>query len=308
MIWLLAGIIPPILWATVNHVDKFLLSKSKHESSVNVLMVYSTWFSVVLLPILFYFSYGEIFQSVPQVIFQLIGGVLLTLSIYFYLMALNKDEASIVVPLFLLVPIFSLLFSYLVLWEILTLKQIISCALILVGALVLSLEFSEERKLGIKHGVLIFMIFSTMFQAAQETLFKFVTIENSFVASVFWLHVGIILCGLFLVVMKKGLYSEFLDSIRINGKTMFGVNFVSEGMSAVAYMVRDYATLLAPLAVIATLNGYQPAFVFVLGIFLTLMFPKFVKEKIRYTHLIHKSLAIAVMILGTVLVSQTIRL
>lgn len=307
MIWLLAGIIPPILWATVNHVDKFLLSKSKHESSVNVLMVYSTCFSVVVLPFLFYFSYGEIFNSASQVVFQLIGGVLLTLSIYFYFLALNKDEASIVVPFALLVPVFVFIFSFFLLGEVLSLKQVVSCALIILGALILSLEFSEEKKrISVRHGVLLFMVLSTMFQAAQETLFKFVTVENSFVVSLFWLHVGIAACGLFLVVVKRGLRYEFIKSVRINGKTMFGVNFMSEVTSSVAYAVRNYATLLAPIAVIATLNGYQPAFVFVLGIILTLLFPKFVTEKIKYTHLIHKSMAIAIMVVGTILVTQTL--
>lgn len=73
MSWLVIGILPPLLWATVNHVDKYLLSKAHHKSSVNVLMVYSTGFSVVVLPILYYFVHNQIFQSWLQVGTQILG-------------------------------------------------------------------------------------------------------------------------------------------------------------------------------------------------------------------------------------------
>lgn len=87
---------------------------------------------------------------------------------------------------------------------------------------------------------------------------------------------------------------------------MFGVNFVSEGLSAVAYMVRDYAVLLAPITIIMTLNGYQPVFVFVLGIILTLLAPKLVNEKIKPRHLIHKGSAILIILVGTILIAGTV--
>ncbi|KND48970.1 MAG: hypothetical protein AB200_00895 [Parcubacteria bacterium C7867-005] len=269
-------------------------------------MVYSTFFSLILIPFLLYFSYSEIFISSSQIIIQTIGGVLLTLSIYFYLMALNSDEASVVIPFALLVPVFGFIFSYFLLGEILTAKQFFASLLVILGAFILSLEFSEERRVGLRHRVLGFMVLCTIFQAAQETLFKFTTIENSFMASIFWLHVGIAICGFALVLFHKNLLSEFYESVRVNGRLVFGVNFISEAVSTTAYMIRDYATLLAPVAIIMALNGYQPAFVFILGIILTLLFPKFVNEKIKATHLIHKSTAIAVMIVGTILISQTL--
>ena len=306
MIWLLAGIVPPILWALVNHTDKYLLSKTKHKSSVDVLMVYSTGFSVVVLPILFYFARAELFVDWRQVVVQTIGGILLTLSVYFYLVALNKDETSVVMPFALLVPVFGYAFSYFLLGEVLTARQLIACLLIVVGALILSLEFEEERKIKIKHGVLLFMAIGTAAQAAQETLFKFVTIENSFVASVFWLHLGILICGLVLIFTRRGLLGQFVESVKVNGRIIFAVNFVSEGTSAVAYMVRDYAILLAPVAVVMTLNGYQPVFVFVLGIIFTIFMPKFVNERIKLKHLAHKGAAILIILAGTMLIAQAV--
>jgi drug/metabolite transporter (DMT)-like permease len=306
MTWLLAGIIPPVLWALVNHVDKHLLSRTTHKSSVDVLMVYSTWFSLLVLPILFFFSHEKLFQNSEQVIFQIIGGILLTFTVYFYLKALDQDEASVVMPLALLVPVFGFVFSYFILGEMLTIKQAIACILIISGSLILTLEFSEERRFKMKYKVLAFMIAASAFQAMQEILFKYVSVENSFKASFFWLHVGIALCGFTLVIMKKGLFADFVGSVKINGRLMFGFNLLSESFSAVAYLVQNYALLLAPVAVIMTLNGYQPVFVFIFGIVFTVLLPKFVKENIGMKHLFHKGLAIGIILIGTILIVQTI--
>lgn len=304
MLWLTVGIIPPILWAIVNHADKYLLSKSKHHSSVDVLMVYSTLFSLIVLPFLYYFFNTGLFGSWIQVGVQIAGGVLMTLSIYFYLVALTKDEASVVMPFALLTPLFGYVFAYFLLGESLSIREIIACGFIIFGAVILSLEFEEERKIKLKHGVFLFMGFSTAFQAAQETLFKFVTVDNSVSASFFWLHVGIAICGFILLATKRKLSGHFLDSLRINGRIMFGVNVISEAMSAMAYMVRNYALLLAPVVIIMTLNAYQPVFVFIIGILLTLFLPKISTEKIRTMHLVHKGLAIAIIVFGTVMISH----
>lgn len=306
MIWILAGVIPPFLWALVNHTDKYLISKSHHKSSVNVLMVYSTGFSLFLIPFLYWFARKDLIVNIDQILIQIVGGILIAFSIYFYLKALFKDEASIVAPFFLLVPVFGYFFSYFILDEVLSFKQIIACALILFGALILSLEINEESKFKLNHGVLFFMVLSTFSQALQETLFKFSTVNNSFVASLFWLQIGVAIFGVFLLFLNRNLFSHFLESIRVNRSFIFGVNFVSELVSSVAYMVRDYALLLAPIFVIMTLNGFQPAFVFIIGTILTILFPRFIKEKIRPIHLVHKGVAISIMIAGTILIAQTL--
>jgi transporter family protein len=306
-LWLIAGIVPPLLFAIVNHIDKHLLSRSIHPSSVNVLMVYSTGFSAFLLPIIFLIGHQELLVDWQQIVIQIIGGLLMSFSIYFYLQALFKEEASKVMPLALLAPVFGYLFSYFILHEVLTLKEFIGCALIIFGAIIISLEFREESgRLGLKHGILLLMIGCAAFQALQETLFKFATIENSFIVSVFWQHVGILIYGIVLLLIHKGLWKDFKKSVDTDGVGMFGFNFFSEGISSLAYIIKDFALLLAPVTIIMTLGGYQPAFVFILGIILTLLLPKISTEKITAAHLLHKGLAIAVMIVGTLLIGKVL--
>jgi uncharacterized membrane protein len=307
MNWFFIALIAPLLWSIVNHIDKYLLSKSHDSFSVNVLMLYSTGFSIFVIPTILLFSKDQMFYSLAQVTTQIVGGILLTFSIYFYLLALKKEEASKVIPLSMLVPVFGYFLSFFFLHEILSTKQIIACLIIILGSLILSLEITEEKRgFKIKHQVLLLMAFCALFQAIQETLFKHVTLENSFIVSIFWIHVGILIYGIVLVLFNRKLLKEFLISTRKNGRLMFGFSFLSELVNAIAYMVRDYSMLLAPIAIIMTLNGYQPVFVFVLGTFLTIFFPRFAKEKIKPIHLVHKFISIGIIILGTTLITQTL--
>ena len=112
----------------------------------------------------------------------------------------------------------------------------------------------------------------------RETLFKYVSIENSFTVSFFWSHVGMLICGIVLLGFNRRLLKDFIHSIRVNGASIFTLSVVFEGVSAIIY-VGDYATLLAPITIVMTLNGYQPVFVLCLVYFSLFFFPAFAKEK-----------------------------
>lgn len=299
MTWLLIGIIPPLLWAVVNHIDKYLLVRTKSKFSIEVLMLYSTLFSILVLPIVFFLTKNGLFSEPKYILVQIFGGLLMTMTVFFYLKALNEDETSVVMPLSLLVPVFSYTFSYFLIGETLSVSQMFACLIIIVGSAILSVDLGNKNKISIKYKVLLYIIPATMFQAAQETVFKFASIDNSFGVSIFWFHTGILICGLFLVIFKKGLFVSFIDSIKKRGARIFSLNIVSESVSTVGYVIQNYVLLFLPVALVSSLDSYQPLFVFVLGIISTIFFPNLATENIEKFHLIHKSIGISIIILGT---------
>jgi len=50
-------------------------------------------------------------------------------------------------------------------------------------------------------------------------------------------------------------------------------------------------------------GGFQPVFVFIYGVLLTLFFPSFGQESLARRHLIQKIAGIGIIVLGTVLLS-----
>jgi uncharacterized membrane protein len=99
MNWFLIALLPPALWSVTNHFDKYLLSRYFKGGGVGALMVFSSIIGVFLLPIIA-FLHPEVLQFNLINILIAINGFLYTLSVLPYFYALQKDEASICVPLF----------------------------------------------------------------------------------------------------------------------------------------------------------------------------------------------------------------
>lgn len=117
MNWFLIALIPPAVWSITNHLDKYLLSKYFKGGGVGALMVFSSLVGVFLLPII-YLLHPEALSVKPiNAILMALNGFLYVLAVLPYFYALNKDEASIAVPLFQLIPVFSYVLDYFCTWR-----------------------------------------------------------------------------------------------------------------------------------------------------------------------------------------------
>lgn len=299
MNWIFLAIIPPFLWSLVNHADKYLLSKYI-KSGIGGLMIFSTIFSIIVLPILYFINPSVFSISPTSSIAFILSGILYAVFILLYLFALKLDEASIVVPFFLLVPILSYILGYFFLGEALDSSQMFAGAIILFGALILSLEIEEENKFKLKKGVPVLMFLATLCLAIESVIFKYFALDQSFVISSFWTHVGLLFFGLFLLFAPR-YRKDFVGLVTRSGKPIFALNFLSETVAIIGNLFYSYATLLVPIIFVALLYPFQPAFVFIEGILLTIFLPHISKEKISRKHLLHKFSAIAIMFFGTYL-------
>ena len=288
----------PFLWSIVNHADKFLLSKYFKSGGVGGLMIFSTLFSVFLLPIIYFVDRDAIFVEGYGSLILICAGILNGIAILLYLLALSDDEASIVVPFMQLIPFFAFIFGYFLLGEVLTSLQLLGGLVIILGTLLLSIGFSERKKIKFKTKVSILMIGHSLLFALYETLFKFVSIKSGFWDGVFWEAIGLIFFGVFLYLIPR-FRNEFLLVFKKNSKAIIGVNIISEIFTIAGNWFMAFATLLAPLALVTLISGYQPVFVFIIGIFITLFFPKISEERITKGALFHKGIAILIILFGT---------
>ncbi|MFA6430134.1 MAG: DMT family transporter [Candidatus Paceibacterota bacterium] len=303
MSWFLIALIGPILWAIVNHIDKFLLSDRFEGSNVGALMIFSTLQCGLLLPIL-YFINNDIFNlSVENIILLIVVGILSVFAIMPYMYALDEEEASIVIPLFQLIPIWGYMFSYFILGETLTWMQLVGCLLIIGGSAIITLEFDEEKKIKFKKRIILLMLLSTILFALYETLFKFVAVDVGFVVSSFWEYLGVFSMGILFYLFIKKYKLSFLNLLKTKGGKIISLNIANESLTIIGNFAVNFALLLAPVALTLTISGVQPIFVFIIGIFLTIFFPKICKEKISKKHLIQKTISILIIILGGCLVS-----
>jgi drug/metabolite transporter (DMT)-like permease len=237
--------------------------------------------------------------SARSVMLLLLAGVLNFAYIFPYIYALMQDEASRVVPLFQVAPIFSYLLGWILLHERLTDKQLIAGVVIVIAAIAMNLDL--DNRLRFKKSVFWLMVLAAALFATEGFLFKYGTTDHSFWTGAFYQYAGLALTGLAVATVSRKFRENFWLVFRANKQTILTLSLLNEAISIGAFMLYNYAVLLAPLALVALVSNTQPFFVIAFGIILTIYFPQLGKETIARRHLVQKIVCTAVIFTGTYL-------
>ncbi len=296
--WFLLALIPPFLWAIVNHIDGYIISKFTKGGGIGSIIILSSLFSVLVLPIIYFFGEGIQSVSKEHILILMLGGVLSGLAVFFYLKALFSSSVSSVVPIFQTIPVFGFLLGYIFLNELLASNQIFGGILITLGAILISVQFSDKGWSFAKKALFL-MLASSFSYALFETLFKFVAIEEDFWVSIFWQYSGLVFFGILVFIFHTTYRKEFLDLLKNNKLPLLSLNALNETATLVGNFVFGYASLLVPVAMVMVVSTYQPVFVFIIGIIITIFWPSIAVEDMRPKVVIQKILSLIIILIGS---------
>ncbi len=299
MHWIFYALVGPILWSFVNFADKFLLDKFfKREGGIGSLMLFSTFFAIFTLPVLYIFERSIFDIPLFHISIMIVSGSFGALAIYIYLICLFDEETSIVAPFFQLIPVFGFIFGYLILGEVLTKIHTTASLLIILGALVLTIERTT-----IKWKLIILMSLSAFIFALQRTIFKLIALDSSFITVSFWENVGLLFFGIIIFLFIKSARSDFIRTLKISSTKILGINFISEATTIIGNLSFAFAITIAPVALVLSIEGTQPLFIFLLGILFTLFVPHLIQEKMDRVTLIKKGIATILIVVGGIMAS-----
>ena len=182
--------------------------------------------------------------------------------------------------------------------ETLTSNQILGSAIIFLGLIIVSINFSEEKK-HIKKKPVLYMVFACLIIAISGVIFKYVTVENNFWVSSFWEYLGLGITGVFIFIFIPKHREEFMHMHNTGGKKIFLVNIVSELMTISGNLLTNFALLLAPVAMVYLVGSFQPVVVLFLTVITTKFLPHIVKEDMSRHVLVPKILAVLIIALGS---------
>lgn len=301
MYWFLIALIGPFLYALTNHIDKLLLERYFKQGGVGTLIIFSAILSAAALPILFYIDPTAFSIPIATVAILAVVGILNVLVLWCYLEALQEEEASIAVVFYQLVPVFAAIMGYLVLGETLTQLEVIAMAVVIVGASIVSIEVGIDNKFKLRTKTIFLMTIAALMWATESVIFKMVAIEENVWRTLFWEHLMLAVVGVLIFAFIHSYRNHFLEAFRNNSRAIIGLNIGNETLYMAGNVALAYAYMLAPLGLVLLSQSYQPLFVFLIGIFLTLFFPKLGVENIKARHIFQKVLAIAITGIGTYL-------
>lgn len=301
MTWFLIALVGPLMYAVTNHIDKILLEKYFKNSGVGTIIIFSSIFSVFVLPFLFLIDKAVLDVGGIQIIILLIVGVLGALILWCYLLALRNEEVSVAIVFYQIMPVFGYILSYLILGETLTKLQIMAMVIIILGTTIVSFEIDSENKFKLRRKTIIPMLAASFFWALGGVLFKLVALEENVWRSFFWENVGLLVVGIVIFIFIRSYRRNFLLALSSNSKKILSLNALNEFFYIMGNLAFAYAYMLAPIALVLLTDSFQSIFALIIGIILTIFFPKISTEKIGAKHLWPKIIAIVITGIGTYL-------
>ena len=288
------------LWGITNHIDKFMVTGvDESGSTLKTLLVFSTLVAgLVFTPFWLIANKFSISISLLSLTSVLSASIIYILATYFYFIALENNDASIVGVMFQLIPVFSYIISLILFKENLTLQQLIGSGIIISSAIIISFNF-EEKNTKSKFKALILMTLSSLCYAIYFILFDVAIRHSSYNACAFWYQLGFLLLGIILISIKS-YRTTFIKAIKNNGKKYFSLNIINEILNLVANLLVNFANLTIPIALANVMNGFQGVFVFILGVLGVKFLPKYFKENLNKRVVLQKVSCIALSIVGLI--------
>jgi drug/metabolite transporter (DMT)-like permease len=295
MSWLFITIFAYFLFAVTSLIDKYLLKGLLPNPKIY--SFYTGIFGILIL-ILAPFGFLKV-PSLSLIVFALLAGVFRILALFCFFTALQKFEASRVVPAIGgILPLFIFCITYFLKGgkEILEVRNFIAFIFLILGSVLISWE--KEKK--VSFGSLKISILSAFLFALSFVISKYVYSAQTFLSGFIWITIGAFLVAIFFIFSKEVREEVFRKKKILEKKTAF-LFFSNQAMGAGAFILRDWAIALAPLSFLAIINalqGTQYVFLLIFSIFLSLKFPQILKEEISKEVLIQKIVAIFLIGIG----------
>lgn len=301
MSWLFFAFSGPVLWAISVHLDKYLVERFFQDSNVAVLLVFTAFIGLGMLPFIWYFEPAVVRLDIKSIAVIGVSGLLYMGGMLFYLRALQSDEASVVAPFFQASPLFGYVLAYLVLGETLSPRQMAGGALIIIGALTVSIRLGERRALKLRLAAL--MLTCGFVLAVATLIFKIFAVKVDFWTTAFWLFAGEAAFGAALLMV--GSYRrQFMTLLRTNTAALLAINASNELINLGGGLGNRYALTLAPLSLVQAIGSTTTLFVFLFGVVLSLCCPGLARETLSGRELAQKGIAAACVAAGVVLVTR----
>ena len=303
MSWLVFAFSGPVLWAVSIHLDKYLVNRYFRETSVAVLLVFTALLGLLLLPPIFAYQPAVIELPFAGMVLLAFAGLLYMTAIFFYLEALQSEEASVVAPFFQAAPLFGYVLAYFVLGETLSGRQMAGGALIIGGTLIVSLRFGGGAGV-FKLRLAMLMLACGLALALSGLIFKMFAISVDFWVTTFWLFAGEAVFGCAILAVAQ-CRRQFVAVLGRHPGALITISGVNEVLNLAGALGFRYALLFAPLSIVQAIGATTTLFVFAFGVTLSAAFPRLGRETLSARDLVQKGAAAILVAGGVALVTHS---
>lgn len=300
---ILLALATALVWSMVSHLDKFLVSHSSKnaDKSIKGMMIFSTLVTgTVMAPICLALGGFNIRIAPHNMVISMLSGLAYAVATAFYLKAIRKNDASVVVTMLQLVPVLLFVSSIILYNEFFTARQLIGSVIIFVATIAIGFNLKCNRREGRLKAILL-VVLSAIFYAVYHMLLDYCVRQENYYSCLTWYEIGLALSGVALICVKS-YRKAFFNLIKRNGKRFVALNLVNELLNAAGVIFENIANVVLPIALVNIISGLQGCITFIIGAVGAIFLPKLFKEDLRKKVVIIKVICILLSIVGLILI------
>lgn len=275
--------------------DKFLLSKA-----VKAPAAFAFWASIFAPLIVVLAPFGLMPLSFWHLIIALLAGFAFSYATYFLYKGIQETSISRIMPIEGgLVPLFTLIVAYFVLNERLTGSQLLAFVFLVIGAVLISIrkEESSWKPKALGNATLAALLFALSF-----VFTKMIYDVSNFATGMIWTRAGVFLAALSLLINPR-FRREIRRAPKETEKKHIGIYYGSRVIGVIGGWLQNFAISIGSVTIVNALQGTQFAFLLIISTFLSVYFPRIIKEKLAPSTIIQKLFAIVLITIGLYLLS-----
>ena len=277
--------------------DKLLLSKPQINASA-----YTFYVGIISIFVIVFIPFVKFVLPSAILFFWIItDAAVYIIGMYAMFVALRKfDVSRVMTTIGATQPIFIFALTW-IFWgpQILGSINILAFILLLVGSFLIS--FEKKSKSNGRY--LLITVLSAILFSLDYVFQKIIFLQTGFLEGFILIRVFVFIFAL-LFLFSKNNRKEIFKKQNVSSKQNWVIFIGTHSSGGIANILQAFAISLAPVAFLPIINssrGIQYVFLFLMTIFLSIFFPKILKEKTSKWILIQKIVSIVLIVLGLAL-------
>lgn len=295
-LWIVLPLVASFLWAFVNVIDKFVISRWVKEPVVATVMIGVA----SLLTVVGLFFFQSISSLAPfHLLLAILGGSAYVVMNYLYFSAIQQGEVSRLIPLFYLAPLFILLIApFFIPGEIFDWLTYVGIFLLIGGTIFINKHpgklFVLNKPFWLMLGACLCLVF---LQLVTKHLLGFYDYWSVFT----FVRVGFVVSIIPLVFVHR---KEIIQEIERTRMKALSVLTLNSFLDIFAILIFTYALAVGSVTLTNALASVQPLFVLAITVIVSVWYPRVLKEDVGKKVVGYKAIAIAAIIVGSILVTR----
>lgn len=307
MSYVLIAVIAYFLVAIEVILDKFLLTSKR----VSHPAVYTFYVGMMSLFALMFFPFGFHLVSLEWALGSIISGMIFTYAILALFFAINKSEASQVMPVVgAIIPIITFALSVIFLQERLVNHQIVGVAALIIGGLLISFELPLRLRSKKRFFIGFYLsLVAGFLLAIAFTWFKYFYEHDNFANVFIWTRFGLFLgsVSLFLNPVWRNKICDSFGGFKSPKKEGYktGLLFViNKALGGTGSILTHYAIAIGSVTVVNALISTEYVFILLIGFAMSFIFPRVFREKGDVLVMGQKIFSIIIISAGLIMISK----